>query len=70
MIAESQAYSRGSEKPLSRTARRRIERGFADFLSECTGLQVTEPETAAIHFLGMLKEVAVWPQLLSPTVPL
>ena len=47
-----------------------IERGFADFLGECTGLRVTEPETAAMHFLGMLKEVAVWPRLLSPTVPL
>lgn len=47
-----------------------IERELADFLRECTELGVTEPKTAAAHFLGMLKEVAVWPQVLSPTDPL
>jgi AcrR family transcriptional regulator len=43
-----------------------IERELAGFLRNCTELEVTEPKTAAAHFLGMLKEVAVWPPLLSP----
>ena len=47
-----------------------IERELADFLRRCTELEVTEPTAAAVHFLGMLKEVALWPQVLSPTDPL
>jgi AcrR family transcriptional regulator len=47
-----------------------VERLVATCLRECPGLRVVEPDMAAVQFLGMIKEVAVWPQLLAPTQPL
>lgn len=44
-----------------------IERLLADFLRGCADLDIPNPEPAAAQFLGMLKEVTVWPQLLTPT---
>jgi TetR/AcrR family transcriptional regulator of autoinduction and epiphytic fitness len=46
-----------------------VERIVAGCLRDCPELQVRDPDLAATHLLGLVKEVAVWPQLLAPTQP-
>jgi hypothetical protein len=53
-----------------RYGKKPVERLVASCLRECPNLRVVEPDMAAVQFLGMIKEVAVWPQLLRPTQPL